>query len=170
MYFPNISIDRKWAIFLRKIIVDLRLQIKLPHHPNAFSSWKPLVRSLFYICLWYGVLCPLMSTAIIDIARLWKCHRKNQFIRYYCIKTFSLKDGKYSPIAALSHSQMYKRKESDLPQKIGIGQLKSKTETHDSMMVELPEPKETLRRDKRCLFLTSYTYIKLLLVFYLKKA
>ena len=43
---------------------------------------------------------------------------------------------------------------------LGIGQLKSKTQTHDSVMVELTEPKQTLRRDKRCLFLASYTYIK----------
>ena len=55
---------------------------------------------------------------------------------------------------------MNKQIGGDSPQKLGIDQLKSKTQTHDSVMVELTEPKQTLRRDKRCLFLASYTYIK----------
>ena len=76
------------------------------------------------------------------------------------LSVYLLKDGKYSAIATLSPCQMYKQNGSDFPQKLGIDQLKSKTQTHDSMMVELTEPKQTLRRDKRCLFLASYTYIK----------
>ena len=104
-------------------------------------------------------LWSILHTSISDIVSLQKCHRKIQFIRHYCTKTFSLKDGKYSAIATLSPRQIYTQNGSDLPQKLGIGQLKSMTQTHESIIVELTEPKETLRRDKRCPFLASYTYI-----------